>query len=217
MLETIIILLVLIVLILGSIATLWYLTYRASKNLEDPEHDLDELGALTETLYKTQQDFLKKEALYEERYRTVITLIPHIFYVLDTDGNFTFCRNAEELQWSCKELQGKHFSVLFHPDCLDNISLTHLLKKLKDPDYREKLIQSGNPPGLADERRSGKRMTRREPVTLICKDWNGEPDKVVNGRITVSGLLSSAGFYDQPVRSEEKEFLGSMGIIELEK
>ena len=91
------------------------------------------------------------------------------------------------------------------------------MERLKDEDYRKELIESGKPPGLADEHRTGVRITKREPVVLIQKGWAGEPDKVINGKLTISGLLSSAGVYSSPVREREKKYIGSIGLIELDE
>ncbi|MBD3319622.1 MAG: response regulator [Chitinivibrionales bacterium] len=138
-----------------------------------------------------------------EEYRSLLKVIPDIIYKIDPDGNFVYVNEAvESLGYSACELLGCHFSVLVHPDDIDSVSRDRALPKLKG-----RLTGPLNAPRLFDERRTGARATKNQVVRIIPKSF-GQNDE--NWRY---GEIDSSGLYNADVRSTEKQFLGSAGVI----
>lgn len=83
----------------------------------------------------------------EDRYQRLIESMTDIVYELDTEGRFSYISSAvsDILGYTPQELDGKHYSHLFHPDDV--------------PRYGRRF----------HERRTGTRATRRMEVRLLTK------------------------------------------------
>lgn len=121
-----------------------------------------------------------------------------IVYEIDSDGNFTFINDAvKQLGYEPKELIGKHFSILVHPSNRRDVSRSEVL-----PIYKGKKTGDQHAPKLFDERRTEERTTKDLEIKLLSKD-----KEVVIGNVT------SSGHYVPSVKSENKRFVGTVGVI----
>ncbi len=146
----------------------------------------------------------------EEKHRTLLEAMPDIVYKIDTDGYFKFINEAVEcLGYTPDELIGKHFSVLIHPDDVENVSRTSVLPRLAG-----QVTGDTEAPKLLDERRTRHRMTRDLTLRMIPKTWSTEADgDVVFGSLTSYGEVSAAGQYALNRRTQVTQFAGTVGII----
>ncbi len=117
---------------------------------EDPK-TLEKLNA--DLRAEIQERVRTEKALREseERYRTIVESIQQnssdIIYSLDPDGRFTFLGGALKslLGYSPQELLGKHFQCIVRPEDMNRTE------------------------GRFNERRTGKRATRRFEICLVPK------------------------------------------------
>ena len=150
----------------------------------------------------------------EQRYKTLVEIIPDIVYRLDTHGKITFINNyIKMLGYQPRELVGKHFSWILHPDDVEKVSRIVVLEKIKG-----RVTGDKGAPKLFNERRSGPRMTRGLEVRLIPKNWKPEHNgkNLLIGSLISVGEICATGVYGQhdPGRkSREKKYLGTVGII----
>ncbi len=148
----------------------------------------------------------------EEKYRTLVHAIPDIIYKIDADGHFTFLNNAvRSLGYKPKELIGKHFSKILHPDDVKSFSRTVVFQK-----YLGKLTGDKDAPKLFDERRGQKRMTRNLEVRIVPKDHDKEESDVKKrkiGLITSFGEITATEHYHDKVDYKSRRFRGTVGII----
>lgn len=179
--------------------------------ISDNDNQLENLKELTERLNAAEKKINIFEKQFEEKYFTLINLIPLGVYILNKDGLFTFVRNFEFLGWESSELLGKHFSIIIHPDYINDVSRDIVL-----PKYKGRLTGSKNAPGLFDERRTPfsddqNRITQNLFICMIHKDWCQSSDC----SMVKKGLVYSAGYYDSIVRDPNKGFSGTVGVIKL--
>ncbi|MBN1496821.1 MAG: PAS domain S-box protein [Spirochaetes bacterium] len=140
-------------------------------------------------------------------YESIVHMIPDIIYKLDADGCFTYINNSiRNLGYEPEELIYKHFSMLIHPDDVDNVRRDVVLKRLPESSQ-----PSDAHPKLFDERRTGKRITRDLHVRLIPKDYS----VIVNGGgdVMATCRVISVGSYHAIPDGEEREFTGTLGVI----
>ncbi|MBD3391800.1 MAG: response regulator [Chitinivibrionales bacterium] len=147
----------------------------------------------------------------EERYRTLLALVPDIVYSVDPRGNFTFLsRSIHSLGYEPAELMGKHFSAIVHPNDIELCARDEVLER-----YRGMITGDENAPKLFDERRTGKRMTRGLKVRLVrasgreAVSRGGAPDA---GAVMYADVTAT-GRYSTDVSERDKEFLGTVGVI----
>ncbi len=136
-----------------------------------------------------------------ERYKTLVNTIPDIIYELDGPGRFVFLSDAVgQLGYAPRELLGKHFSQIIHPEDLDGVSREIVLP-------RSRGATPADQPKLFDERRTGNRMTRHLHVRLMLK--TPPPD----GPPFIIAEVHSAGKWTANPDTQERVFSGSIGII----
>jgi len=139
-------------------------------------------------------------AVAEERYATLVQTVPDIIFEVDANGIFTFVNNAiEGLDYKPKELIGKHFKLIIHPDDYEKVSRMIML-----PKYKGFITGDEASPKLFDERRTEKRMTKNLVLRLVCK--SGKENFIY-------AEMSSSGKWDNPVSFKKRKLIGSIGII----
>ncbi|MBN1794872.1 MAG: PAS domain S-box protein [Candidatus Omnitrophica bacterium] len=143
----------------------------------------------------------------KERFQILVETIPDVIYELDAKGVFTFVsRSIENLGYTPKELIGKHFQEIIHPDDLQRVSRQVILKQLKGANTGD--VAS---PKLFDERRTTTRMTKHLETKLLLKNKKANSDDDRFFEIHVS--LHSSGKWGTTSVAGRKKFLGSIGII----
>jgi PAS domain S-box-containing protein len=137
------------------------------------------------------------------RYKTLIHTIPDIIYELDDQGRFTFLSDAvDQLGFAARELLGKHFAVIIHPEDRDRVSREIVLDSVKGKNPGE-----AGPSKLFNERRTGSRMTKNLNLRLLLKKPQPEESPFIFGEVHSSGK-----WVVDPVTGK-KAFAGSIGII----
>ena len=147
----------------------------------------------------------------EERYRRLIEIIPDIVYRIDPKGYFTYVNNhIRLLGYDPRDLIGKHFNVILHPEEVKRVSRSVVLAK-----FRGKAVGEKKAPKLFDERRTGERMTKWLEVKLIPKSWKEEEDgkSLVIGALTCVGEVAATGVFEGSEKNKDKKFIGTVGII----
>jgi PAS domain S-box-containing protein/putative nucleotidyltransferase with HDIG domain len=143
-----------------------------------------------------------------ERYVAIIKALPDIVYRIDPEGNFIFVNDSvSSLGYEPEELIGQHFSKIVHPDDVKLFARNFVL-----PKYRGKVTGDDNAPKLFDERRTGTRKTKDLEIRLILKKKKKNMDERI-GTVIAFGDVSSIGHYDREIEEEDKQFLGTLGII----
>lgn len=145
----------------------------------------------------------KKEILEKlEKYEIFLDAIPDIVYEIDIDGKFTFLSdNILQLGYEPKDLIGKHFNIIVHPDDINEVSREIVL-----PKYKGKSTGDEMSPKLFDERRTRGRATRFLELRLLNK-------KPKNTSKYIYAEVQSAGKWSHPIDKENKILLGSIGLI----
>jgi PAS domain S-box-containing protein len=147
---------------------------------------------------KAKQIELQEE---QARYRFYVQVIPDIVFEIDSQGKFVFVSNSiKQLGFSPKELKGKHFKTIIHPDDIDMVSRFVIL-----PRYRGIKTGAKGAPKLFDERRAGIRLTKNLEVRLMPKK-----KKKASGGCRYAEM-HSLGLWDKG--KKKKSLLGSIGII----
>lgn len=133
-------------------------------------------------------------------YRAILQTLPDIVYEIDERGYFIYINDAvEKLGYKREELIGKHFSIIVHPEDMEFSQRTTVLERMKGAKTGD-----DGAPRLFDERRSGKRLTRKLNLRLVHADEkNSKP---------IEGEIVSIGIYNFK-ESKDKVFLGTLGII----
>jgi two-component system cell cycle sensor histidine kinase/response regulator CckA len=125
----------------------------------------------------------------EKRYRTIVNTVPDVIYHLDSEGRFLFVNFAvEKLGYTCKELIGKSFLEIVHPDDAEKTKYTF------------------------NERRVRERGSRGVEIRLVPKE--GKETRMYNLR-NMSVEVKARGLYDVPdhdIHNGEKRFMGTQGI-----
>jgi PAS domain S-box-containing protein/putative nucleotidyltransferase with HDIG domain len=143
-----------------------------------------------------------------ERYIAIIKALPDIVYRIDPDGKFTFVNDSvRSLGYEPEELIGEHFSKIVHPDDVKFFARNFVL-----PKYRGQITGDDNAPKLFDERRTGNRKTKDLEIRLLVKKKKKDTDDRI-GTVISFGDVSSTGHYDKEIADEDKQFLGTLGII----
>ena len=139
----------------------------------------------------------------EEKYKILVQTIPDIVYEIDAEGRFTFLSDAiKELGYNPKELIGKYFREILHPDDFEAVSRAILL-----PKYKGKVTGDEGSPKLFDERRTELRMTRNLEARLVLKNRQSASTYYRHME------LSSSGKWNRAVQNKNKKLLGSIGIM----
>jgi signal transduction histidine kinase len=121
-----------------------------------------------------------------------------IVYKIDEQGRFTFVSDAvRQLGFEPKDLIGKHYSGLIHPDDQENVSRSSVL-----PHYKGKKTGDKDAPKLFDERRTKTRGTKNLEVRLLSRD-----NQVCVGEVT------AFGHYVPNIEDEARKFSGTIGVI----
>ncbi len=133
-------------------------------------------------------------------YRAILQTLPDIVYEIDGEGRFTYINDAvEKLGYRRDELIGRHFSVIVHPDDLEFVERATVLKRMKG-----KVTGDEEAPRLFDERRGGKRLTRKLTLHLLpANEKDSEP---------VPGEVVSIGIYNFDL-NDNRVFIGTLGVI----
>ena len=140
----------------------------------------------------------------EEGYKTIIKLLPDIFYRIDSNGVFTYINDSVAvIGYGPDELLGRHYSTILHPEDRDRVQREKMLEL-----YRGKKTTREETPKFFDERRTGMRATRNLEVRLVAKNWNGASSSGV-----VYGRIISVGVYEGVEATDGKTFLGTLGMI----
>ncbi len=135
-------------------------------------------------------------------YRTLIQTLPDIIYEIDGDGIFTYLNDAvEKIGYLPADLIGKHFSVIIHPEDVDSVTRANVLMRLKGC-----VVGDENSPRLFDERRTGKRLTRKLRARLVPKWGVDGCQGALDVEVVSIGLYHYNGS-DTPV------FAGTLGLI----
>jgi two-component system NtrC family sensor kinase len=119
----------------------------------------------------------------EKKYMDLVENSPDIVYSLDPEGRFTFVGGALRslLGYSPQDLLGKHFQCIMKPEDMTRTE------------------------GRFNERRTGKRATRRFEICLVPKTKDPErKDPVFE--------VHAFGVYDEGPSNQEKRYLGTYGI-----
>ncbi len=146
----------------------------------------------------------------EEKHRTLLEAMPDIVYKIDPDGYIKYMNPAvTRLGYEPEEVIGQHFSVLVHPEDVDQVSRSSLL-----PVFAGKITGTTGAPKLLDERRSGDRLTKDLVLRLVPREWNENDDThLIIGSLTSYGEVTATGHYHTNRRTKEKKFAGTVGII----
>lgn len=148
----------------------------------------------------------------ENELNALLETIPEVLYQLDLNGNFLFLSH-EIIKWGYmrEELIGKHFKEIIHPLDLENVSRETVLKK-----FAGKTTGTKDSPGLFDERRAGKRGTKRMKIRIIpgphiiFRDLY--PNLPSNHSEYFHAEVNSSGHWVKDF-SLEAQLLGTIGII----
>ncbi len=99
---------------------------------------------------------------HDRAYIELLQHLPDIVYQINTDGCFTFISNAIS-RWGFEpdSLLGSHFSVIIHPEDLPEVCRDEVLAR-----FQGQATGADRQPGLFDERRTGRRITRNLRVRL---------------------------------------------------
>jgi PAS domain S-box-containing protein len=142
-------------------------------------------------------------------YESILNILPDIIYKIDPEGHFVFISNSvTTLGFQPQELQGRHFSVLVHPEDVLKISRKYVL-----PKYQGKATGDDKAPKLFDEVRTGRRITRNLAVRLVPKfsPKNIDPAALP----TIEGEVIASGIYGKLADEQNREFEGTSGRIAL--
>ncbi len=159
------------------------------------------LEANIEALSTSEQE----QRASEERFRSIVQLIPDIVFRIDLDGKFIFINDAiQSLGYIPEDLLGKHFSTIIDAPDLERCSSEKML-----PRYGGKETGDAGAPKLFDERRTGARATRGLEVHLLGKltTQNRHPEI-----FRITGELNSSGYY-QGNSIGEHGLAGTVGAI----
>ena len=164
--------------------------------------------------YAVERNFVE-QALHESenRYKSLVQLIPDVLYALDPDGKFIFLNGAvRTLGYDPMDLVGKHFSEIVDTD---NVDVDSINSSKVLPKYLGTKHDIDSQPKLFDERRTGERKTSNLEIQVRT----GNKDSDVHGEKKCikdeSGVVevTSSGQYNMDVNFKEKEFRGTIGII----
>ncbi len=135
----------------------------------------------------------------------IVHIIPDIVYKIDADGYFQYLNESVHiLNYEPHELIGLHYTVLLHPEDTMEIQRSAVIGNKKVLNRHD-----GQPqPLLFDERRTGKRITKKLKVRLLPKGW----EKSDNAAKDIHCEIYSIGLYEGD-EADQKTFSGTLGII----
>ena len=150
--------------------------------------------------------FARRELM---EYRDLLEMVPEIIFRINPDGRFTYVNESvRALGYDPEELLGHHFDAIIHPDDVMSISREKVL-----PSLRGKTLAPEECPRLFDERRTGPRKTRGLEIRLVRKGSACSINPRDKKDLDTYARVSSCGKYDRDVTVQEKQFLGTIGII----
>ena len=156
--------------------------------------------------------FMKGSSAAQVELESLLETIPEVLYRLDDEGLFQFV-SQDILKWGYfrEELVGTHFSEIIHSEDLRQVARDWVL-----PNYIGKVTGDKGAPGLFDERRSGKRGTKRVKIRIkpgphivyddLYPGLSDESEKVFYTEVNASGYWIN-DFSSRPA------FVGTIGII----
>ncbi len=138
------------------------------------------------------------------------SVVPDVVYRLDSMGRFTFVNDAvRNLGYEPEELLGKHFTTIIPEEFVDKVSREKVL-----PRYRGVVTGDDKAPKLFDERRTGNRRTTRLEVPIVTKSNSKKTGQLIAGDSnSILGEVTASGYYREAESSQDKKFLGTVGII----
>lgn len=182
------------------------------------ENAVEKNRALVRAQVALQESSLTLESQFqqlrdsEQRFESLVGLIPDIIYRIDVEGNFVYLNSAvRQLGYEPDELIGQHFSVMMLPADAESVSRSYLLPKLAGH-----TIGDERAPALFDERRTGARATRTLEMRLLCKGKAGSERVGISRAVSEERLeveINSSGFYLSTAKETEKLFLGTVGVV----
>jgi len=142
-------------------------------------------------------------------YESILNIMPDIIYKIDPEGHFAYLSNSVSmLGFKPEELLGKHFTVLVHPEDVENISREYVL-----PKFRGKETGEENAPKLFNELRTGRRITKNLAVRLVPK--HARKDLATGNLQTIEGEVIASGIYGKLADDRNEKFEGTSGRIAL--
>lgn len=176
-----------------------------NKELVEAQIALQESSLALETQFHQLQDS-------EQRFSSLVELIPDVIYRIDVEGNFIYLNSAvRQLGYEPDELIGQHFSVMMLPFDAESVSRSYLLPKLAGHTTGDK-----GAPKLFDERRTGTRATRTLQMHLLRKGGAGDERlgiaRAVSDEMSVVEINGS-GFYLPTAKEGKNYFLGTVGVV----
>lgn len=143
----------------------------------------------------------------DEIFKTLIQLLPDIVYKIDIAGNFTYVNDSvRKLGYKPEELIGQHFREIIHPDDINSVQRDLILK-----DHTGKKTALDETPKLFDERRTGKRISKKLIIRLVPKDWNNS--EINSSKKVTYWEVLSLGLYSDDDENGKQNYIGTIGII----
>ncbi len=138
----------------------------------------------------------------EKEYLELLQHLPDIVYEINNDGYFIFISNAIS-RWGFdpRGLVGMHFSVIIHPEDLPAVRRDEVLPRMKGTE-----TGAERQPGLFDERRTGRRITRNLRVRLSV------PEEKILGRAEPVFEVVSLGLYEHG-NDDGGPLVGTLGVM----
>ncbi|MBF0152137.1 MAG: response regulator [Magnetococcales bacterium] len=156
---------------------------------------------------------MEQLAASEERFRSLVQMLPDIVYKIDEDGCFTFLnKSVEMLGYHPSDLIGKHFTQIINNPDISRSSLDGVLQKVTpgvpNPDNHK----------VFNERRTGQRMTTALEVQIKTKsgsslesaELRSFSDPVVDVEINSSGIYGDIG---NDTHYRARRYMGTVGVI----
>ncbi|MBF0464982.1 MAG: PAS domain S-box protein [Nitrospirae bacterium] len=187
-----------------------YSNYKKVFNLliatyENVIHQYQEIMESRNALKKLNEELIEQTHIIkqsENMFKFFVQTVPDVIYKIDIDGRFTFINDSiRNYGYEPEELIGEHFSKIFHPNDVKNISRAEVL-----PHFIGKPTGNSETPKLFDERRNVERKTSGLEVHLKTKN----PDLPNNA---IVAEVSSYGIYRFDINKQSSELDGTLGVI----
>lgn len=178
------------------------------------QKDIESIKIIAQTLssHLNTYRFMHGSSAAQIELESLLETIPEVIYRLDEEGKFQYV-SQDVLKWGYfrEELTGKHFSEIISESDLKRVSRDAVL-----PHYKGQSTGDKGAPGLFDERRSGKRGTKRVKVRIqpgphihyddLYPNLSEETEKVFYTEVNASGFWIND-------YSSTPRFIGTIGII----